>query len=730
MRPSQSPPFPYGLGEYGDEPIQAESRRLTPSIGLLHDSDQPGDSSNEDFLFHLYRGSELLQDNRVHEAKEELERALHLQPRDSKGQDLIAVVYFRLGLYPRAIQIYEALRRRNANDTSLLLNLSLCYLKTGQPQLARRDLEQLLGLNPSHSRAWGYLGLACERLGDLAQAQRAFEQGGHTQMAKRIALRREEASRPDQKSVAPGNNIPSAAPTPSRDQPSVGVAPPSSPRQEIRDLAGAAYQELDQGELSFSIAEPTSDRAMGDEAAQSWRPHEIGTAIKEDRPETQKPDTKDGPPPAAPAVPQLGRAPMGFNRRPTLIAPQGAPPAFLANELEALHRIPSQKPPSFHLDDAASLPPNPSPSLRRPVVSVPNPFAPAKNHDHPIPSLDDPGRTRTLAPPLGHGSAPPQGPGSRPPAELRIPSAAPPPLDGLGKWEALGPDSTEEHEPVTAMPPPNVGPGAGPSAPPHTPLGLGPKENEEPLPITTNGEISAVPQTGPQLEAAPTSVSMKPETARTPSLLPQSREPRHAHAVQFPSSSGVVLHPSGLALARTTPEVGFVARLEAFRAQQSGLKMTQLERQVKGKPNGESFGGVASPMVMVLGEGELVLGARAGRKLHAFPIDEMCFAREDVLLGFGGGSGVQFENGRLTTGEGEHLPVVQLRGDGAVLIEAIGDVIALAVHSERSLAVRREAILGWFGRLVPRAIAPADAPCGQRGLVSFAGEGRVLVAGT
>ena len=70
--------------------------RLTPTTGLVRDSDAPG-SANEDFLFHLYRGSELLQDNRVHEAKEELEQALHLQPRDAKGQDLLAVVYFVLG---------------------------------------------------------------------------------------------------------------------------------------------------------------------------------------------------------------------------------------------------------------------------------------------------------------------------------------------------------------------------------------------------------------------------------------------------------------------------------------------------------------------------------------------------------------------------------------------------------------------------------------------------------
>jgi hypothetical protein len=37
------------------------------------------DVAGEDFLFHLYRGSELLQDNRVHEAKTELEQALALR---------------------------------------------------------------------------------------------------------------------------------------------------------------------------------------------------------------------------------------------------------------------------------------------------------------------------------------------------------------------------------------------------------------------------------------------------------------------------------------------------------------------------------------------------------------------------------------------------------------------------------------------------------------------------
>src|SRR5262249_51927983 len=145
-----------------------------------------------------------------------------------------------------------------------------------------------------------------------------------------------------------------------------------------------------------------------------------------------------------------------------------------------------------------------------------------------------------------------------------------------------------------------------------------------------------------------------------------------ADPLPFPDTGGVVvLHRSGVALVRATGESGFAARLESIRAQQSGLKMQLLERHLKGKPNGESFGGVASPMALTTGEGQLVLAARPGRKLAAFAVGgAMCFLREEVLLGFGGG--LAFENGRLGTGEGESVPIVQFRGDGSVLLETIG----------------------------------------------------------
>jgi Flp pilus assembly protein TadD/uncharacterized protein (AIM24 family) len=186
------------MPEHRDEPPQRASATARPQSAtgrpLSRDAeygDADGPSSvttfaDEDFLFHLYRGSELLQDNCVPEAKEELERALSMRPRDVEGQGLLGVVYFRLGLYPRAIEIYEGVIRDVPRDVTPRVNLALCYLKTGQLLHARESLEEVLRLHPDHGRAWGYLGLVFERLGDYEKAQAAFERAGQPHMARRV----------------------------------------------------------------------------------------------------------------------------------------------------------------------------------------------------------------------------------------------------------------------------------------------------------------------------------------------------------------------------------------------------------------------------------------------------------------------------------------------------------------------------------------------------------------
>jgi hypothetical protein len=309
-------------------------RRLIPSVAAAADSSR--DVAQEDFLFHLYRGSELLQENRVLEAKEELEFALTMQPLDPKGQDLLGAVYFRLGLYPRAIQIYEGLVAQFARDVSVKINLALCYLKTGQPEPARRTLQDAVRLNPDHKRAWGYLGLALQKLGELEQAQIAFERGGHTLMAKRITERRQRPSTP-------------AAPS----------LTPEIIDDDVREVAETAFWELDAGELRFALAEPEPPRP----ADGPWHTLELGEAAK-----IKSPYARTLPPPSVRAgglVHETATVPPP----PIPLAVPGVPEAALA----ASTRL---------------VPPPPEPNPRpRPATPPPPPSAEATPE-------------RTTAPPL------------------------------------------------------------------------------------------------------------------------------------------------------------------------------------------------------------------------------------------------------------------------------------------------------------------------------------------
>jgi cytochrome c-type biogenesis protein CcmH/NrfG/uncharacterized protein (AIM24 family) len=204
-------------------------------------SSRTRDVAGEDFLFHLYRGSELLQDNRVHDAKAELEQALSLQPSDPKGQDLLGIVYFRLGLYPRAIAIYEQLIKLHPDAVEPRINLALSYLKTGQPAQARFELEKVVEQSPGHSRAWGYLGLAFQRLGDYERASYAFQAGGHDGMARRLI-----------ELAATGGAL------------TIRPEPPAPSKAEMRRAAGEALAEMER-ESPFRADEGRTDADRPDE---------------------------------------------------------------------------------------------------------------------------------------------------------------------------------------------------------------------------------------------------------------------------------------------------------------------------------------------------------------------------------------------------------------------------------------------------------------------------------
>lgn len=181
----QKPPDPLGP-DASEFAADASARDREQEQEPLSQMEPESTSSGEEFLFHLYRGSELLQDNCISEAKEELEQALAMQPQDVEGQGLLGIVYFRLGLYPRAIKIYREIVSACPTELTPRVNLALCYIKTGQLGLARRELETVISRAPERKRAWGYLGLVFERMGDLHKARAAFERAAQDHLVHRM----------------------------------------------------------------------------------------------------------------------------------------------------------------------------------------------------------------------------------------------------------------------------------------------------------------------------------------------------------------------------------------------------------------------------------------------------------------------------------------------------------------------------------------------------------------
>lgn len=267
----------------------------------------------EDFLYHLYRGSTLLLQDDVHSAKEELEQALALQPQDAKSQDLLAGVYFRLGVYPRAITIWKQLTAAFPDDPTLRVNLGLALFKTGQSEAALDHVREALRIQPNHARAWGYLGLIHWRRHELAEARDAFLRGGQASMARRMqeALEEESGSfeatpshHPPRRPMRtmPGisrTSIPlpretfSTLPAPSASEAVINEeaelaaharaaedALAAEGRQAMRDAAEAALQRIEV-EGDFAMADP--GRTESEVPAGSWSTHSPGEAVVPER---------------------------------------------------------------------------------------------------------------------------------------------------------------------------------------------------------------------------------------------------------------------------------------------------------------------------------------------------------------------------------------------------------------------------------------------------------------
>ena len=107
----------------------------------------------------------LLKDNRVDEALQHLEKALHINPKYTQARKRLGNVYLDQGKYDFAVNCFEkALQDGTDNPQDVYNNLGVAYFRQGKYDLAIQNYNQALLLDPNHIRARRNLLLVVKKL--------------------------------------------------------------------------------------------------------------------------------------------------------------------------------------------------------------------------------------------------------------------------------------------------------------------------------------------------------------------------------------------------------------------------------------------------------------------------------------------------------------------------------------------------------------------------------------
>jgi tetratricopeptide (TPR) repeat protein len=121
----------------------------------------------------IFLGRLLYETDRPQRAREILERARKLAPREQEPYLLLAEMSLESGHPDDAVRTVQALADLN-RDTTGLRRLGMALLDRGEPETARALLERTVQIDPGDAEAHGALGEALEALGRPAEAEAAY----------------------------------------------------------------------------------------------------------------------------------------------------------------------------------------------------------------------------------------------------------------------------------------------------------------------------------------------------------------------------------------------------------------------------------------------------------------------------------------------------------------------------------------------------------------------------
>jgi tetratricopeptide (TPR) repeat protein len=178
----------------------------------------------------------------------------------------------------------------------------------------------------------------------------------------------------------------------------------------------------------------------------------------------------------------------------------------------------------------------------------------------------------------------------------------------------------------------------------------------------------------------------------------------------------------GVLIVRVTDKM--FSRTEGVDVTGGQLSYEPASRRSRGQNRAEPFATNGRPLFAVTGVGHLVAAPLGGTFTAVSLDDDIFYLREDLVFGFE--PSLRWENGHVP-GSRERIPMVQFRGSGAVAFRTVRPLLSVKLAPERVLYVDATALAGWIGRVVPRAVTPADDGPGSELFVECSGEGVVLV---
>lgn len=135
---------------------------------------------------------------RFQEALELVDRVLEENDGHEQALNLKGMILFKQERFGDAVDLFHRLVDKYPTDATLLMNLGLAYLKSGQHEAAIPEFKKALEFKGDAPKIHNYLGLAYSGVGKFREAQAHFQAGGSKKMADQmLSMLRSFAGEPE-----------------------------------------------------------------------------------------------------------------------------------------------------------------------------------------------------------------------------------------------------------------------------------------------------------------------------------------------------------------------------------------------------------------------------------------------------------------------------------------------------------------------------------------------------